>query len=581
MRNSPFSKLILVCGFMGGMTALPVIPLASAVEVSASSDGFFALSNHMALPGPAGLFDPGLADFGLPGLAAPAAGASTVTVPFAYPGNAPNAANPVQMYGDAISTITNLGAGSFQLELTLTNFWMDQGSALPTNEYVYLNVWETFTNLGLPSNLSWATSGSISVNGLWSALPNQFVAIEPIAIVYDPSLTSWTNASTFFGANGTGPGSGPLIGSAPVSALTPYVSGGQLTVGMQAILLMNDPAGAGGASINLPTSLHLAVTLTPVPEPSSFMLAALAVTGCSIRRWRRSLFRRRSLTAWVALGGALLGLLGLTAPVQAAQHTLVSNNSSFKIDTLAQATAYEWKVDGVQHLRELSNWYRVGNSGPETSIHTLPSVDSPLGANLLSVIYTDPLGRFTIDMTYGVTGGALGSGYSEMGELVGITNTSSQPLDFHFFEYVDLDLSETAGDDTVQMTSASSLAQTDALTTFTTQYNGHRHELATYPLTLNKLTNAVASNLNSVWPAGVGPLGPDNVTWALQWDFLAIAPGDTVWLTKDCQLQMVPEPSTWILSGLGLVTLMWRGRGAFASRQRPGSTAKRAAGKCT
>jgi PEP-CTERM motif len=272
--------LLLSAGLLVAMKS------AQAVQVSASSNPV-APTNHMALPGPAGLFDPGAPDFGSLGLAAPGAGTNSVTVPFAYPAGAPNAANAVQMYGDTIAAITNLGSGSFQVEVTLTNFWMDQGTALASNEYVYLNVWETFTNLGLPSSLIWSTSGSISVSGLWAAGPGQSVAIEPIAIVYDPSFSTWGSASPFFGATGTGPGGGPLLGSQSVTSLTPYVSGGQLTVGMQAILLLNDPAGVGGASMNLPSSLHLSMTLEPVevPEPGTLLLAAIGIV--SAPWWRR------------------------------------------------------------------------------------------------------------------------------------------------------------------------------------------------------------------------------------------------------------------------------------------------------
>jgi hypothetical protein len=212
---------------------------------------------------------------------APGAGTTSVNVPFAYPANAPNVANAVQMYGDAVSTVTNVGGGAFQVELTLTNFFMDQGTAQVTNEYVYLNVWETFTGLGVPASLMWSTSGTISVNGLWNAGPASFVAIEPTAIVFDPGFSTWGQASPFFGANGTGPGSGPLVGSQTVNSLTPYVSGGQVTVGMQTILKMDDPLAVGGAMMHLPTSLHLTMDLTPipVPEPSTLSLAAMAIAG--------------------------------------------------------------------------------------------------------------------------------------------------------------------------------------------------------------------------------------------------------------------------------------------------------------
>jgi hypothetical protein len=280
---------ILVTIALGAGLALVAAP-AAAVEVSAAFNPGQAGSNHMGLPPTAVVFDPGLADFGTPGLAAPGSGTNTTTVSFAYPAGAPNPANAVQMYGDAVSSITNLGSGAFQVEVTLTNFQMNQGTPLPTDEYVYLNVWETFTGLGLPSNVAWSTAGTISVTGIWAAGPNEFVAIEPIAIVFDPTPSTWGSASPFFGATGTGPGGGPLAGSQSVSSLTSYVSGGQLVVGMQSILLLEDPAGAGGASMVLPSSLHLSVTMTPVPvpEPSSWALAAggLVVAAVVVRRRR-------------------------------------------------------------------------------------------------------------------------------------------------------------------------------------------------------------------------------------------------------------------------------------------------------
>jgi hypothetical protein len=266
---------------VAGAVLLVSAETAGAVAVSASYNPSQAGSNHMALPPVGTIFDPGTPDFGSLGLVAPGAGTSSVTVPLAYPANAFNAGNAVQMYGDAVSTITNLGAGAFQVEVTLTNFFMNQGTALPTDEYVYLNVWETFTGLGVPASLLWASSGTISVTGVWSAGPASFVAIEPTAIVFDPSVPTWGQASPFFGANGTGPNSGPLVGSQAVNSLTPYVSAGQVTLGMQAILIMQDQFGAGGALMNLPTSLHLSVNLTPVPvpEPSTLALALVGLLG--------------------------------------------------------------------------------------------------------------------------------------------------------------------------------------------------------------------------------------------------------------------------------------------------------------
>lgn len=284
--NTSFTAALPRIVVLAGLVLVVDANSAKAVAVSASYNTSQSTSNHMALPPLGTLFDPGTPDFGSLGLVAPGAGSNSVTIPFAYPANAPNAGNPVQMYGDAVSTVTNLGAGAFEVEVTLTNFFMDQGTAAPTNEYVYLNVWESFTGLGVPASLLWASSGTISVTGPWTAGPSSFVAIEPTAIVYDTGSSTWGQASPFFGATGTGPGSGLLLGSQSVNTLTPYVSAGQVDLGMQVILQMDDPLAVGGAMMHLPTSLHLSVTLTPipVPEPSSLVLAGMALIGGAAAR---------------------------------------------------------------------------------------------------------------------------------------------------------------------------------------------------------------------------------------------------------------------------------------------------------
>ncbi|HEY2838838.1 MAG TPA: hypothetical protein VGJ26_06805, partial [Pirellulales bacterium] len=210
MKTIIVSALSLALNIVvAGAVLLASAHTAKAVAVSASYNGTQAGSNYMGLPAAATLFDPGTPDFGSLGLVAPGSGSSSATIPLAYPAGAPSASNAVQMYGNAISKVTNLGAGAFQVDVTLTNFSIDQGTALPSNEYVYLNVWETFSGLGVPASLMWGTSGSISVTGSWSAGPTSFVAIEPTAIVFDPSSSTWIQASPFFGATGTGPGSGP------------------------------------------------------------------------------------------------------------------------------------------------------------------------------------------------------------------------------------------------------------------------------------------------------------------------------------------------------------------------------------
>jgi hypothetical protein len=143
------------------------------------------------------------------------------------------------------------------------------------------------SGLGLPSNVIWSTAGTISVSGFWTGGPGAAGTIEPIAMAVNTSAV-WTTVSPFFGSPWLGPGGGPLTGSKPVNSLTANVIGGNLSLGVQSILMLDDPIGAGGNSMNLPTSLHLSVTLTPVevPEPSTFALAGTAVVGV-LAVWKR------------------------------------------------------------------------------------------------------------------------------------------------------------------------------------------------------------------------------------------------------------------------------------------------------
>lgn len=276
---------------------------------------------------------------------------------------------------------------------------------------------------------------------------------------------------------------------------------------------------------------------------------------------------------------------------------LVDGNSLFEIETQQQAMAFGWTVGGVNHMQELSNWYRISRVGttnvvnPETSAHQLSLISEFYNSpSSMTVTYTDN-DLFQMEITFTIIGGAPGSGYSEMGECVRITNISDTtnpargpvPIAFHFFEYIDLDLDDTPNDDEVSMIGPTTVYQVDQTsgTFFTGKAGTDRYELDFVPATLNKLTDNLPSNLafpNSGWPVGAGPVGPGspptsgppNVAWALQFNFAgqipprpAIQPGETVEICKVCSLQMpVPEPTVAILAMGGLLplALAWRTR---------------------
>jgi hypothetical protein len=243
---------------------------------------------------PVGIFQPGVAQ---------CLGGATLTAPgfnsFLSASNTyigctwGTALNPAFMGGDAVATITNLGLNSYDLSLKLTNFSLDSTSVPPAaNEYIYINLWENIVGLPISSTAVW--SGIISAIGTYARSNiNDVIGIEPIATVFDSVMISWVPASNFFG--GIPPGlSGPFSASTSVVNLTPYVfGGGNLRVGVETILLLNNFDGIGGDQIYLPTSLELTMRLQDPAPPAPAVPAPLAALGAAAGwGWSRRLRRR-------------------------------------------------------------------------------------------------------------------------------------------------------------------------------------------------------------------------------------------------------------------------------------------------
>jgi hypothetical protein len=276
---------------------------------------------------------------------------------------------------------------------------------------------------------------------------------------------------------------------------------------------------------------------------------------------------RRSLRAAlrVFLCSAVFGCSSLPAIHScAALLTLIDDNSSADFDTATPSNNYNWFVDATDLLAQQAFWYRVGPAGPENSVHTLPiGVQGTSDANFdgnpdtLFVRYNGA--GFRIETRYTLDGGTPGSGNSDMGEQISIINLTPSPLDFHFYQYADFDLSAV---DTVLFTNANAVDQTGGglrlAETVVTPVPSHR-EAAFFPITLNKLNDALPTTLSD--NAGAGP---GDVTWAFQWDVI-IPPSGSYQISKDKNIIRVPEPGLTSLIGLvaGLLLTQRRTRGAF------------------
>jgi hypothetical protein len=212
-------------------------------------------------------------------------------------------------------------------------------------------------------------------------------------------------------------------------------------------------------------------------------------------------------------------------------------------------------VDGVDQIVQQWFWYRVGNAGPEASLDTLnqtglsaQNIDGEAGDDFLLATYVDPNQRFSVQVRYLLTGGTPASLDSDLVEVLRIQNLSTtQPLDFHFFQFVDFNLGGSANDDTVSVLGSpgNTVRQRDALLqlseTVVTPAPSRYEVTGAANALLGQLTDALPTNLSGA----AGPLTGD-AAWAFQWDF-TLAPGDSYLISKDKNLSPIPEPATvWI-----------------------------------
>ncbi len=287
--------LLAMAPLMAGLVGAGPV---GAISLSAYYNNLQPVTNSMGLlpKSPVGILQPGVAQCQAGATLIAPAFNSFLTASNIYTGCTwGTALNPAFMGGDAVATITNLGLNSYDLSLTLTNFSLNSTNVPPpANEYVYVNLWENIVGLPISSTAVW--SGVLSAIGTYARTSvNDVLGIEPIATVFDNGSSSWVAASTFFG--GIPPGlSGPFSANTSVANLTPYVfGGGNLRVGVETILLMNNLDGIGGDQINLPTSLELTMRLRDPSPPTPNVPAPLAALGAAAGwGWSRRLRRRQA-----------------------------------------------------------------------------------------------------------------------------------------------------------------------------------------------------------------------------------------------------------------------------------------------
>jgi hypothetical protein len=243
---------------------------------------------------------------------------------------------------------------------------------------------------------------------------------------------------------------------------------------------------------------------------------------------------------------SVCGALSMAAVSGGAVTILEDRNALLRVDDGTVAGADRWEVDGMNHLFQQWFWFRTAADSREFSLDTLPAVRFVQDTNgfvdprpdTVAILYTG--NGFTIQPTFTLRGGQAGSGVSDISETIVITNTGQSTLNISFYQYSDFDLGGTVADADVRFFGAgnNTASQTDIGVTISETILTPQPDLVEanfFSTTRDALEDAVITNLNN----DPGPLGPGDLTWAVQWD-LTIAPGASVQIVKDKSI--VPTP---------------------------------------
>lgn len=266
----------------------------------------------------------------------------------------------------------------------------------------------------------------------------------------------------------------------------------------------------------------------------------------------------------------LLGVVGLlTAAASGEILTLTDGNSEASFERTSGFSQIAWRVDNQNQLAVqrfavniggtvsflddvIVDQYRTSNSDAD------PGFDTLVARYLVS--------GFEIITRYSLSGGAAGSGVSDISEQITIINRGAAGRSLSFFQFVDLSLGTTIEDDSVEIRGVPGNTQTavqaDNLSGVTVSEtvvtpNPSRYQAG---LTADVLAAILSGNLTN----NPSLAQRADLSWAFQWNVGPLGANGSYLIAKDKRLEIrVPVPTP---GAVGLLAL----GGLVATRRRRG-----------
>ncbi|MGA2443136.1 MAG: hypothetical protein ABSH08_19460 [Tepidisphaeraceae bacterium] len=281
-----------------------------------------------------------------------------------------------------------------------------------------------------------------------------------------------------------------------------------------------------------------------------------------VHRRSQSLSRGKSIV--VGAAAAAVWLFGLPAarPCDAANIVLTDGNSAVTIDPIGPAGVENWSINGQNQLHQEWFWVRTGSTGGQASIDTLSAPSTTLydtngnGLNDTAMITYGSSHGLLIKVTYGLSGGTVGSETSDLSETIQISNDGTSSQTYHFFEYADFNLGNSTSGQAVTISGAN---------TATDLGNGWRAQTVVSPASSEYEANVFPNLLNRISSSTTAYTLSDASTstvgdgeWGFEWD-MTLGAGSSYVISGDQNaiqnITAIPEPVSGRIAVLGLIAL--------------------------